>query len=373
MTYDRFLLRSFLHTFVVCFVATFGLFVVIDMFENLDELTALNKNAGMISLLKLIATLYGFKCVLFLYQAGALLMVISVMTVLIMLQRSGELHPLLASGIPMYRIALPIIFCSTIVSIGLLLNQELLVPRVAFLEHEMRHPSQSDVESLTDQTTRIWIDGSRINLAERTIEWPIFLLPGPSLVNNNITLLEAEYAVYQPATPDQPAGWLLKNLLSHNGPQIDSVLTQRGREIVKTRLNEREVFVASAITCDQLFKRASSFTSLSTGDLLARIRCPAFSVVTVHRLVMYLHTRFMQPLMNIIAVLVTIPLMIRRESPGLIADSTLCGFMLASLFGITQVCQSLGASHVITPEFAAWAPVVVGGSLSAWLSGVIRT
>jgi lipopolysaccharide export system permease protein len=78
-------------------------------------------------------------------------------------------------------------------------------------------------------------------------------------------------------------------------------------------------------------------------------------------------------MINVIAVLLTIPLMVRRESPGLVADSSLCGFVLAVLFGLTQVFQSLGATHVIPPDLAAWGPVIVGGTLSAWLSGVIKT
>ncbi len=375
MTYDRYLLRSFVHTMIVCFITTFGLIAVIDLFENLDEMLKLNGDSGTLSLFQLIATLNGYRTILFIDRAGAILTVVSMMTVLIMLQRSGELHPLLAAGIPMYRILRPIILAAIAMNGVLMFNQEFLVPRVAFLEHELRHrddPSQSAVESLTDHTTRISIDGDRVNVAERTIEKPIIVLPVPTLVND-ITILEAETAKFLPENRSHPAGLMLKNVDPGVIAALSRSLTKRGQELVKVQRNECDVFVVSAITCDQLFKRSSSFTSLSTPDLLARIRCPAFGLVSVHRLVLYLHSRFMQPLMNIIAVLVTVPLMVRRESPGLVADSSLCGFVLAVLFGLTQAFQSLGATHAITPEMAAWAPVVIGGSLSAWLSGIIRT
>jgi lipopolysaccharide export system permease protein len=77
--------------------------------------------------------------------------------------------------------------------------------------------------------------------------------------------------------------------------------------------------------------------------------------------------------LHVIAVLLVVPLMVRRESPGIVADSALCGFVLASLFGIVQGSQFLGMSQMIPADLAAWIPVVVGGSVSAWLSGVIRT
>ena len=375
MTYDRYLLRSFLHTFGVCFIAMFGLLVVIDLFENIDELLKINGENGPARLVGLIATLYGYQSFVFLDRAGPALTIISVMTVLILLQRSGELHPLLAAGIPMYRILRPIILGSVVISGGLLLNQEFLVPRVAFLYHELRHqndPSQSEVEPMTDYTTRISIDGDRVNVAENMIEKPSFVLPVPTLVND-ITIVEAEKAIFRPQTARNPSGWLLKNVTTPPVTEIAKLLTEEGRRNIKIQKNGHDVFIVSAVTCDQLFKRSSSFASLSTFELLARIRCPAFGYVSVHRLVMYLHWRLTQPFLNMIAVLVTIPLMVRRESPGLIADTSLCGFVLAVLFGITQAFQSLGASHAIPPDLAAWGPVVIGGSISAWLSGVIRT
>ncbi len=374
MTYDRYLMRSFLHTFGVCFIAMFGLVAVIDLFENLDEFLDINGDNGTLSLLSLIVTLNGYRSVLFLDRAGAALTIISVMTVLILLQRSGELHPLLAAGIPMYRILRPMILAAVAVNGLLVFNQEVLVPRVAFREHEIRHRndlSQSEVESATDHSTRISIDGETVRVAERTIVKPVFVLPAPSLVDE-ITIIEAPTAIFHPASGRRPAGWELLDVSTPALADISRNLTERGRQLVLVRPRNR-VFVASAITCDQLFKRSSSFTSLSTPELLDRIRCPAFGLVSVHRLVLYLHSRFMQPVLNVIAVLLTIPLMVRRESPGLAADSSLCGFVLAMLFGVTQGFQSLGASYVITPDLAAWGPVVIGGVLSAWLSGVIRT
>lgn len=375
MTYDRYLLRSFIHTFGVCFVATFGLVAVIDLFENLDELLKQNGNDGTMALVWMIVKLNGYRSILFLDRAGPSLMIITVMTVLILLQRSGELHPLLAAGIPMYRILRPVIIACVALNSVLMFNQELLVPRVVFLEHEIRHkndPSQSQVESVTDHSTQIWIDGDRVRVAERTIDRAVFALPWPTLVNE-FTILEAETAKYFPASKKLPAGWLLQNVTTPPLADVARNLTDEGRKLVRIRRGKPDVFVVSAITCDQLFRRSTSFTSLSTPELLDRIQCPAFGLVSVHRLVLYVHSRFMQPLINMIAVLLTIPLMVRRESPGLVADSSLCGFVLAMLFALTQGFQSLGATHVIPPDLAAWGPVVIGGTLSAWLSGVIRT
>ena len=165
MTYDRYLLRSFFHTFGVCFVATFGLVAVIDLFENLDELLKQNGNDGMLALVWMIVKLNGYRSILFLDRAGPSLMIITVMTVLILLQRSGELHPLLAAGIPMYRILRPVIFACVALNGVLMINQETQfrrrVPGTRKSSIKTIRPS-SQVESVTDHSTQIWIDGDRV-------------------------------------------------------------------------------------------------------------------------------------------------------------------------------------------------------------------
>ena len=80
MTYDRYLMRNFLHTFGVCFIAMFGLVAVIDLFENLDEFLEINGGKGPLSLVQLIVTLNAYRSILFLDRAGPALTVISVMT-----------------------------------------------------------------------------------------------------------------------------------------------------------------------------------------------------------------------------------------------------------------------------------------------------
>jgi lipopolysaccharide export system permease protein len=374
MTFDRYLLRSFLHTFAVCFIATFGLVIIIDLLENLDEFLTRNGDRGTVTLMKSIAECYAYQSIFFLDRAGPALTIISLMVLLVLLQRSGELHPLLAAGIPMYRVLAPLIIASSGVYLLLALNQEFIVPQIAHAAYETRgggDATRHDVESFIDHSTRISIDGQSIRLSNRTIDQASFVLPAPTLVNE-ITILESKTATFCPARGKRPAGWLLREVLPPPS-ELKQRLTESGREIVWLPPNSQNVFVVSSVTSDQLCQRSSSYSLLSTTELLQRIRCPAFGLVSVHRLVLHFHARLVQPLLNVIAVLIVVPLMVRRESPGIVADSALCGFVLASLFGLVQGAQVLGVSQIVPADLAAWIPVVMGGAISAWLSGVIRT
>jgi lipopolysaccharide export system permease protein len=153
----------------------------------------------------------------------------------------------------------------------------------------------------------------------------------------------------------------------------DLKLTEAGLKVIHPGDKDDEAFVVTAVTCDQLYKRGSSYALLSTAELMDRIHSPAFGPETVHRLIVHLHGRFMQPLLNIITVLLIIPLMVRRESTGLVMDSALCSVVLGVFFGAVYGAAYLGQAHLVAPDQAAWIPVVVGGSMSAWYSGVVRT
>lgn len=372
MTFDRYLLRAFWHCFAVCFLALFGLVVVIDLFENLDEFISRNEGRGLESLLVRIGWFYGYQSVLFIDRAGPPLTIISVAVVLILMQRSGELYPLLAAGVPMRRALAPLVAAAVLVNGLLVINQEFIVPQVAYYALEGRGVSSREapeVESAYDHVTRITIDGKRLLPARQTIERAEFVLPAPDIVSE-LTILQAEKAIFRRGVDGRPTGWYL---VGTEPKYADLPLTADGEAIIREEPKIDGVFVATALTPDQLYKRSSSYTMLSCPELLRRIQNPAFGLVSVHRLVLHLHARIVQPLFNVIAVLITIPLMVRRESVSLVIDASLCAVLHGVLFGLTQACQFLGGSLMMPPDLAAWLPVIVSGCLAALVGGVLKT
>lgn len=372
MTFDRYLLRSFFHVFVVCFVASFGLMVIIDLFENLDEF--LDENGGQMNLrvVQAIVQFYAYRSIFFFDQAGAVIAVVSAIVVLILFQRSGELHPLLAAGVRMYRLLAPLVAGVATVSLLLALSQEFVVPRFSSQAFENRGtggPLTNEVESVVDHSSMISIGGDSLQLAEQRLEGAEFILPAP-LVVSELTILDAASARYLKAGGRRPAGWLLEGVRQRPG---GIPLTEFGRSIVVPLAQADRVFVATAISGDQLYKRNSNVSLLSMREIATRIHCPAFSPRAIQQMTLHLHSRLLQPLINVIAVLIVIPLMVRRESIGLVVDSALCGGALVILAGVTLAFQQLGNLQLVAPELAAWAPVVFGGTFSAWLSGTIRT
>jgi lipopolysaccharide export system permease protein len=150
-------------------------------------------------------------------------------------------------------------------------------------------------------------------------------------------------------------------------------LTEAGRHIVYPMRDPADVFVATDISFDQLTGRGHSHHYLPTGELVRRIRNPAYGTATVRAQVIHLHHRLVAPVANVLCVFVAVPLILRRESRSLVTNMAVCSLVLGLLYGVTQTCSFLGAAGLIPPDLAAWTPAIVSGMLGAWLSGIVQT
>src|SRR5689334_12034135 len=90
---DRYLLQRYWQAFGVTFLALFGLYVVLDVFTNLDEFT--RDSAGIRSVVVEMLRFYAFRGCAFFESVGSLVSVMSALMALAMLLRHGELNPIL--------------------------------------------------------------------------------------------------------------------------------------------------------------------------------------------------------------------------------------------------------------------------------------
>ena len=99
---------------MILFVSMFGLFVVIDGFSNVDEFQEHSKTT--LDLLGRMASYYGYQSTLFLDMCGPILTVIDAMIVFALLLRNSELHPVLAAGVPTWRLLVPVIISTAFIN-----------------------------------------------------------------------------------------------------------------------------------------------------------------------------------------------------------------------------------------------------------------
>jgi hypothetical protein len=130
-TFDRYLLYKYLHVYVILFVTLFGLFVVIDGFSNVDGFQQDGQNT--LEVLTKMASYYAYQSSLFFDMIGSILSAIAVLIVFSLLQRHSEIHPILAAGIPTFRLLVPVLSGTLMVNTVLVANQELVIPRISHM------------------------------------------------------------------------------------------------------------------------------------------------------------------------------------------------------------------------------------------------
>lgn len=369
-TFDKYLLRRFLYVYLVLLVSTYGLYVVIDGFTNVDAFQ--DTSQSITAVMQNMASYYAYQSSLFFDMIGSILAVTAVMVVFAMLLRQGELHPILASGVPTRRLIRPMVIGTLLVTIGVLLNRELVIPSVAYSLQAPRRADESrtrTVEPVYDHASHICILGRGLHLADRKLIGAQFVLPVPDLAEK-LTTLTTEQATFYPARDERAAGWLLKDV---QPPRDTLSLTPLGRKVVRRVKDPGDLFVITDISFEQLCYRSQSVQYASTGELMRRIRNPTFGTASVRGLVLNLHVRLMQPFINLTAAVLAVPLIVRRESFSLILNLAFCSIVLGAVYVAMEVSFYLGRANIIDPAIAAWTPVILSGTLSAWFFERMQT
>src|SRR5436309_11503635 len=126
---DRMLIRSYLKAYAVCLVSLLSLYVVIDLFTNVDDFA--DQHRGLAPILKHIGVYYGYKLAQIFDLLCEAIVLLAAMFTVAWMQRNNELVPLLSAGVSTRRVIRPVIFAAT----GMLgltaVNQELIIPRIA--------------------------------------------------------------------------------------------------------------------------------------------------------------------------------------------------------------------------------------------------
>ena len=369
-TFDRYLLIRYSHVFGITFCALFGLYVVIDAFTNAGDL--LNTNAGAWKALRDVAEFYVYRASWFFDAFGGTGTVVAALVTLSLVLRYGELSPILSAGIPTYRLAVPLLVGASVVTVAMVVNQELVIPRI---KHHLQMETGDDqsagtaVEPDYDRATQVHIAGQQIFPAQQRLVAAEFTLPA-QLITVRLTTVKAGEAVFCDATPDRPRGWLLRG----TSPTLDHLdLIETGRKVILPTAAADEIFVVSDLTPDRLSMRNKNFELLSTRDLVARLKNPTFAAATATQESLHLHSRFVRYLINLLVVMCCMPVLMRKESRSILVNMALCAGLMGTTFGLMQACQFLATSHLLAADLAAWLPVMVIGTVAAWGTGWIRT
>ena len=373
-TFERFLFRQFLAINAIYFCVILGLFTIIDLFDNVDDFINHSAGGGSMAIAARIVQYYG-RMGMFIFDAASVpMLAISILTALLLLKKHGQVKPFLSAGIPTFRIIAPALLLGISVMMCVkIVNREVFLNNAVHHLHANRGSTQQTFHLVApryDHASQILIDGWAVYPVKRRIDKAVFLLP-PEIAGNDMVSLEADEALFFPKVGTRPSGWLLKNTT----PEISSIpLTAQGEKYVRRiKQQPNSIFVVSDVSPDLIYKAKESSGFLSTGQLVSRIKSPAFDANSTRDLEFNLHKRVVEPLLVGLMLIISIPLILERESRGMMLSAGKCGFWLFTILGSTYAVGFLSAMQISEPVQAAWLPLFLATPLTIWMIDKVET
>ncbi len=360
---DRYILRQFLHVFVICLLSLNGLYAVLDAFTHLDEFMRVAEAEG--GLARVMGEFYMYRSISMFERLAGVLSMVAAMFSVTWIQRHNEMTALLAAGVSRSRIVRPVIGACIVISLITAAGRELVIPplreKLSRTSQDLTGKRARDLRPLVDNQTNILIRGSKAHPAERRIEKPSFMLP-VELAQSGSQLSAAE-AFYEPAANGHPAGYRLKGITEPAGLTAGPSLRDGGVAVVVTPKDEPtwlapdQCFVVSDITFEQLTGGQQWRQFSSTPDLVAGLRNPSLDYGADVRVA--IHARLLQPVFDITLLFLGLPLILSREGRNIFLSIGMCVGVVCIYASTVLACQYLGTIYILSPALAVWLPLVV--------------
>ena len=373
---DRYVLLLFLKNYLIALTVLIGLYVVMDMVFEFDKIVVPNQAgpgglAGVAGMVRDVADYYFYQCFLIFTQMSGIIPVVAAAFTLLRLSRFNELTAVLAAGVPILRMTVPIIVAAVVLNGLLIVDQELVLPRMIpklVRKHDEIHRSAGRQFQITpmpvDENSELLAslyDPAVLTMEDLDVVW-----------RDERTAEPVRHLCADAAEWDAPHGcWRLKGGRMTTGLSPGQTLSPELPTDTYTGVTPDDIAV--------YHDRGSSLVELLSTHRLNQLiaRPKSYGVAGLYR-IKYL--RLAQPMMNIVLLLLTIPTVLTFDPKALKPAATRCLTLTGSAMGMVFVCQQiagkppLGADWVSTwPALMSWVPIFVFLPVSVLLLERVRT
>ena len=359
---DRYLIVLFVRVFLVCFLTLAGLLIVAQIFTNLDELIEYGRIRGSLPLA--LAEYFGPVLLTIFDRTCALTALLSLLFVVAWLYRTNEWTAMLAAGVSKARVIRPLLFVCLIVIFASAISREIWIPKYSHILTRKPQDLQGverilPIRPTEDSQYGLLIAGKSIASTSQTIRNPVFVLFGPA--SSIVGQIQAESALYQEASGNRPAGYLVQGLGQAKFLQQPSVVVD-GLDYLRLPsdtpgLKPDECFIPSSVEFDML-RGSTAKQFASTSDLIWRARNQGDYYGD--DLQMLIHQRFMQPFSDATQLLLGLPLVLTSRRRNVVQLTIACLLTFGVFFGISVSLSLLsGSSSWLTPTVATWIPLLL--------------
>lgn len=363
---DRQLIIGYFKAYFICLVSLLSLYVVVDLFTNLDDFSS--KQKDFLNTLSDIGLYYTFKLTQIFDQLCEYIVLLSAMFTIAWMQRQNEMVPLLSSGVSTRRIVTPVLFSAFVMLSLAVINQELIIPKVG---HRLLNDKDDPIGEKevgvrgAYEPNGIHIEGEKAKRNERMIL--DFRCTIPESVAGNLLHLTAKQAVFIPPPEGQRGGkW---ELTATKPAEVDGLDKSNG--VLEQIDTGRFILHVREIDFDHITRNPNWFRLASTAKIYHELQKPEGNrLVSVAVL---FHIRLTRPILGMVLVLLGLSVILRDQNRNVIISAGSCLVLCAIFFATCYCFKILGDSDFIAPALAAWMPIVGFGPLCLVMFDAVHT
>jgi lipopolysaccharide export system permease protein len=373
---DRYVLWMFLRNYVISLMVLIGLYVVMDMVFNFDELAEVGEKTAEggaeLAVLRHILSYYGYRVFPIFAQLSGIIPVVAAAFTVIRLVRFNEMTAILAAGVPLLRVAMPIIIAALVTNVLLIVDQELLIPRMIPMltrthdQTEARGASFA-VRSMEDGENRLVVAAEYRPGGQASPPQLVQL----SVIGHDGQFHPVSHLSADRATWDEQARlWRLSGGKIVNDLSSGRRLTPEPVEIYQSQITPEEI---------ALYRSGDYVDLLPTSRIKELIaRRAGYGMVDLQRV---MHARFTQWVLNLVLLLLAVGTLLTRDPGRLKLGIMQCvgvtGGCMTAIFLSQQLAGTppAGSGGWVQhwPAIMAWLPILIFGPVAVWLLDRVRT
>lgn len=363
---DWLLIKGYFKAYAVCLVSLLSLYIVIDLFLNLDEFTS--RHQTLSAVLQHIGSYYGYRTPKFFDQLCEPIVLLAAMFTVALVQRSNELIPLLSAGVSTRRVVLPVLLSAWLMLGLTVANCELLIPRIAAKLSLERDDPDGGKEVWVHgafEPNRIVINGERGQRKGMVVRPFYCNIPGN--VGGHLIEISAAEARYIPRDPEKAysGGWLLTGATPAEIPGWE-------RHDILAQIDPGKYFLhTQEVDFDALTRQAKWFQLASTSRIYEELQRP--DTVRVPQMAVLFHMRLTRPILGMILVFMGLSVILTDQNRNVFISVGLCLVLCGLFFAAIFASRQLGDSDILSPALAAWLPVLVFGPVAFVMFDAVHT
>ncbi len=363
---DRYLLRSLLVNYLIGLCVMLSLYVVLDMFVNMDEFTEHGYPA--FTVLGNIVSYYTPNLLLYFSQLSGVITLFACAAVLARMRKLNEMTAILSSGVSLYRVARPVVIFGVVMTGLLVVDTEWLVPSVAHKLSRAHDDADGkrayEVLFLRDKGGAL-LSAGRFHPESRDLERLLVLVRNDE--GAVVQTWEADRATWEAPSSIRPEGrWRLdRGRMTSRSPGAESGLGPRENQRLSYPAYYESDLSPEAIELRQSQGWVRFLSLAELRELESDQTTDRASIVHTR------HTRIAAPIVSLLLLLLGIPFFLDRSPANVVGDAGRCLLVCGLCYVVTFVAQNIRSET--SSALPAWIPIFIFGTLAMVLLDRVRT